>query len=289
MAISAFRSPTSRHPWRWLPAVAYLLGSLVATTAWAGNLDLHLERLAGTGGDALGTVKNGNFEHLMRELSLAFSPRSMGPAASLGPLGIDVAYEYGTSGANSSAEYWTKSVDKPTSSLTTHGVHLRKGLPYSLQVGTSLTMLEGSNLLAIGMEANLSVIDGFKNVPDLAINANVATVTGFPANSTIDMVVGGWGGTLSKSFGIAGLFGLEPWLTYSGTMTYVNTHQILVTPHAGYTIGDEYARFDKVYAISNRIGGGLRVVVTRIQLGVEFLRSVTDELNVVTFRAGGSF
>lgn len=265
--------------------------ALTARPAHAGGLDLHLERLATAATDDTGgKVKNANYEHLMRELTLAFGPRMMGPAASLGPLGIEAAYELGVAGANDSADYWKKTVDSPSSSLVTHAIHVRKGLPFSAQVGTSLTSLSGSNMMAIGAELNLSVIDGFKHVPDVAIDIAVQDVIGFPANSAVDMVILGWGTTVSKSFGIAGLFALQPWASYTGTYTYVNTHQILIAPHAGFIGGgSELTLFDKVEAIGQRGAIGLRIIGTRIQFGGEFMRSFTDDLNIMTGKLGVAF
>lgn len=262
---------------------------LSATWAQARPLDLHLERLATQTDDPSGRVKNGNYDHLMRELGLAFGPRMMGPAASLGSLGIEAAYEFSTSGANATSEYWHKAVDSPTSSLQTHSVHVRKGLPWSTQIGTSLTALHNSNMMAVGVDFNIAALDGFKHLPDVSIGGNVRGVLGMPANSSIDFAIGGWSATISKSFGIAGLFALQPWVSYSGTWTYVNTHQITVAPHAGTLNGNELTLFDKVSEVGHRGAIGLRIIATRIQFGGEFMRSFTEDLNLVTAKVGVAF
>jgi hypothetical protein len=272
-----------------LAFAAVCLAVLPTSQALARPLDLHLERLATQTNDPTGRVKNGNYDHLMRELGLALGPRMIGPAASLGSLGIEAAYEYSSSGANASADYWHKAVDTPTSSLQTHSVHVRKGLPWSMQIGTSLTTLQNSNMMALGVDFNIAVIDGFKHLPDVSIGGAVRGILGMPANSSIDFAVAGWSGTVSKSFGIAGLFSLQPWVSYSGTWTYVNTHQITVAPHAGALNGNELTLFDKVSEVGHRGAIGLRFIVARVQFGGEFMRSFSEDLNLVTAKVGVAF
>jgi hypothetical protein len=271
-----------------LRSLAFLL-CFAPATALAGGLDLHLEGLVDKSKQTSGAAATGNYKSLMTELGLAFGPRNLGPAASLGSLGIEFAYEYGMASVNGGADYWTKTVDDPRSVLTTHGIHVRKGLPYSMQLDTSLTILPDSNLTGIGAGLNIAAIDGFKSIPDLALNFGVNAVLGFPSNATVDMLVAWGGGTLSKSFGIAGILSLQPWVGGMGTFTYANTHQTLTAAHAGQLSGDEFGFAGTVKAWSGRFTAGLRLVAARTQVGFEFQRQYPNDLNVLTTKFGAAF
>ena len=271
-----------------LRMLAFLL-CLAPASALAGGLDLHLEGLVDKSKQTSGADATGNYKSLMTELGLAFGPRNLGPAASLGSLGIEGAYEYGMASVNGSADYWTKTVDDPRSTLTTHSIHVRKGLPYSMQLDTSLTMLPDSNLTGIGAGLNIAAIDGFKSIPDLALNMGVNTVLGFPSNAAVDMLVAWGGGTLSKNFGIAGILSLQPWLGGMGTFTYANTHQTLTAAHAGQLTGNEFGFAGTVKAWSGRFTAGLRIVAARVQVGFEFQRQYPNDLNVMTTKFGAAF
>ena len=169
--------------------------------------------------------------------------------------------------------------------MSTGQLRVRKGLPYGLQLGANLTHLYDSNMWAIGAEMNLSLIDGFTNIPDLAIRTSINTVLG---NADLGMLIVGTDVVLSKSFGVAGIFALQPWAAYSFAFTHVSTHQIDVYPTAS-SIQPDLMLLKQINNTSHRAAFGLRIVVTRISLGFEFLRSFTDDLNVMTGKLGVDF
>lgn len=270
-----------------------LLAGLVATTALlglaspaaAGPLDLHLASFYDPNAAPADRIENASYSKLLREIGLALGPRMAGPAASLGPLGIEAAYEPSFTEVHADAEYWQRAADEPESTLTTSHFRVRKGLPGSMQIGTVLTHLHGSNLWAIGAEINASLVDGFRNIPDLSVRASI---NGLLGNRDIEMLIAGGDVALSKSFGVAGVLAIQPWAAYSLGLTYAATHQIPVFPN-DKAIKPEMAVFKQVTELSHRAAFGARIVVTRVQLGFELARSFTDDLNVVTGRVGVSF
>lgn len=277
----------------WMRAALLVITLLLARPASAGPLDLHLDRLIkAPSNDPTLRIDNSSYKLLMREVSLAIGPRMSGPGQSLGALGMDIAYEISGSGANSGADYWKKAADKPESTITTQMIRVRKGLPHGLQLGTVLSHISNSDMWSIGAELNISLIDGFKNVPDVGWRNSVHTVLG---NKDISMVIAGSDLSLSKSFGIAGVLALQPWATYSMTFTYVSTHQMPYfandsTPHFDLATFKQFPETSALSdALAHRLAVGLRVVVAKVQLGGEFMRSFTDDLNVVTGRLGVSF
>lgn len=278
---------------RWAISWLTLLGVLFVgapgagwlTNAEAAGLDLSFTRFYDPDRLPNERTDNRGYESLMSEVSLAMGQRMLGPAASLGALGLEAAYELSFVGANASADYWVDSAASPQATLTTGQLRVRKGMPYGIQFGGTLTHMMDSNLWAMGTEINLSLVDGFVNVPDVALRASVGTVLG---NADLSMLIVGADLTVSKSFGIAGLLSLQPWAGYSLAYTHVQTHQIDV--YVGDTdISPDLMLLKAVGELSHRAAFGMRVVVTRLSIGGEFMRSFSDDLNVFTGKIGVDF
>ncbi|HAN30067.1 MAG TPA: hypothetical protein DCQ06_00580 [Myxococcales bacterium] len=230
-------------------------------------------------------TKSGSYKSLMKEVSLAMGSRMVGPAASLGALGVEIAYELSFVGTNSNASYWQDTASAPAATISTGQLRVRKGMPYGLQFGANLTHMYDSNMWAIGAEMKIAMIDGYKNIPDLAMRTSINVVLG---NADLGMLIAGADFILSKSFGIAGVASLQPWAAYSFAFTHVSTHQIDVYPTEA-TIQPDLMLLKQLNESSHRIAFGLRVVVTRVSVGFEFLRSFTDDQNVMTGKIGVDF
>ncbi len=283
-----------RHLVRWLALAAFALslvltpsprGLQLGSEAQAGGLDLDFRAFYDPNRATEERTLSKPYQSLMSELSLAMGSRMVGPAGSLGALGFEAAYELSFVGTNSKASYWQDAASAPNAQVSTSQLRVRKGLPYGLQLGANLTHLNDSNMWAIGTELNVSLIDGFANIPNLAVRSSINVVLG---NADLGMLIVGADVVLSKSFGIAGILALQPWAAYSFAFTHVSTHQIDVYPTAS-SIQPDLMLLKQINNTSHRAAFGLRVVVTRISLGFEFLRSFTDDLNVMTLKLGVDF
>lgn len=232
------------------------------------------------------SIKSDSMRQLMRELSFALGPRSSGPIASQGALGVDFAYEMGMSGANDKADYWQKGAEAPAPSLTSHTMRFRKGLPQSLAVGASLSHLSDSSLYAAGFELQTSFIDGFRSIPDFGARMGGTAIFG---NSHLEGFYNFFGDmTLSKSFGVAGVLALQPWLTYSLSGTYYKPLAEKIIPD-DKTLADVQPQYQFDVSLAHRGAIGMRVVSHRVQLGFELTRSFSDSLNLFTTRIGAVF
>ncbi|MBM4343810.1 MAG: hypothetical protein FJ100_10605 [Deltaproteobacteria bacterium] len=231
-------------------------------------------------------IKSESMRQLMREISFALGPRSSGPIASQGALGVDFAYELGMSGANDKADYWQKGAEAPASSLTSHTMRFRKGLPQSLAVGASLAHLSDSSLYAAGFELQTVFIDGFRSIPEFGARMGGTAIFG---NSHLEGFYNFFGDlTLSKSFGVAGVLALQPWLTYSMSGTYYKPLAEKIIPD-DKTLADVQPQYSFDVSLAHRGAVGLRVVSHRVQLGFELTRSFSDSLNLFTMRVGAVF
>lgn len=281
---------TAGAPKVWLTAVCAIAAAAVAlpaAPAQAAPLDIRLEKFYDSTAPETSRIKNDAMKSLVREVALAIGPRSLGPIASQGSLGVDAGYELGISGANGNADYWKRGVGEENvpDSLVSHGFRARKGWPQSMQVGAHVTHLANSNLYALGVEAQLSVIDGFRYIPDLGVRVSGAGVMG---NSKMDLAVGAVDATLSKSFGVGGVLAIQPWLGYSFGAGYFKPNLDALFPN-DQTLRPITPKFEAGWLLTQRAAVGFRVVVTRVQFGFEVLRSFTDSLNLMTGKVGVVF
>lgn len=80
-------------------------------------------------------------------------------------------------------------------------LHLRKGLPFSLQAATDVTYVSFSTMVAVSASVRWAIVEGFQWLPDLSVGAFVSTVIGTGA---LSLVSGGWDVGTSYRFPIAG-------------------------------------------------------------------------------------
>ncbi len=212
-------------------AVVILLAVLLAAPGpaeAAKKYDLKLSRLAlsdGTkrpGADKL-------FEGLMGDLAAVLAPRFLGPGTTTGSLGFQVDLDYSFTDIQENAERWrTVMSGEGTgahSILHALQVHVRKGLPFSTEIGGTFTKLVNSDLWGIGLELKVSPLEGFRKMPEVAMRASVATFLGATDYSLLtvtgDMQV-------SKEIGIGGLFKLSPYVGYAFQYAYANSNVVSV-------------------------------------------------------------
>lgn len=262
-----------------------MAGLCAAHAAQAAPLDVSFDKFYDTSSANGARVQNDQIKLLMREIGLAIGPRSSGPFASQGSLGVDSSIEISTSGAHASADYWKKGVETPSESLTSYVFRARKGMPHSIQLGANLTHLADSNLYAAGVEFQASLIDGFKNIPDFGVRASINGVMG---NSKMDFLAGAVDVGVSKNFGILGVVSLQPWLAWSPGILYVKPNLEPILPN-DKSLKMVLPKFDSVTAYTQRASIGLRVVSYRVQVGVELMRSFSDDLNLITTKFGAVF
>ncbi|MCB9740801.1 MAG: hypothetical protein H6747_16165 [Deltaproteobacteria bacterium] len=266
-----------------------LVFSTPAVPAFSAPLDLSLRGFYNPNRQPDERIDDAAYGSLMSQIGLALGNKMVGPGQSLGALGVEAAYELSFAGTSYDAgdpdNVWKSAVASPTSTLTTGQLRVRKGLPYALQAGCVLTHIFDSNMWAIGAELNFSLIDGFVSVPDLALRLNAHTMIG---HQDISMLLAGADLVLSKTFGIGGVVSLQPWGAYSFTYQNVTTRQIEVYPN-DTTLQPDLMLLKAVNNVAHRAAFGVRLVVTRVSIGGEFMRSFTDDLSVFTGKIGLDF
>lgn len=118
--------------------------------------------------------------------------------------------------------------EDPAASVGTTQIHVRKGLPFSFEVGTALTLLDDSDLMAVGVEGKWALHeDIFWPLPDLAIHGGLNTILGSSdlvlTNLQIDALT-------SLPIGISSVVNLTPFGGYGVVIPFSASRLIDTTP-----------------------------------------------------------
>jgi len=217
---------------RWVLIIA-----LAAGAARAGDNDLELWRLGhpdpltctrcdGKPGD-VGEPGDANaqprFHRLASTLGLAFAPPFEETAGTLGQAGFEVGVSSSEAFLKMSPDAWPTRAAAPPSVLTLPAVTARKGLGGSFELGFAVSWLAGSQMMAVSAELRWALLDGVAFAPDLAVRGWATRVIG---TQDLDLALGGVDAQVSKSFGVAGMLKLQPYLR--GGLAMVNAQSAVV-------------------------------------------------------------
>ncbi len=280
---------------RRLAFVVVLLSACVfARPSLANRYDLHLGNFINDTCSATNTCyPNQRFRGLMRELGMATAPVFLSPAETLGLNGFSFAFEGSVVPINNDADYWSPdywnpdlrigqpvSEGKPGSVLFIPHLHVRKGLPFSFEVGAQLSMVPESELFIVGAEVKWAMNEGFYLIPDLAIRFAVNHIVG---SKDFELTTGGWDVSVSKAFGVGGMLSLTPYAGYNMLFLHASSHVVLDA-----TAEMDQFVFSKVNWKDNmvhRFFVGLRLTTYIFQITLEGLFSNQD-LHMFNFKLG---
>lgn len=216
--------------------------------AHAGPNDVVLGRLSTQVGDGENATVIGDnlaYRSVVSELGVVLAPRLMSPADTLGFGGFQFAADMGFSTINHTADYWRvlHSSPDPTGAMagtshgngtmTTLGLHVRKGvwLPVpSFEVSAGLVHLRDSQLWSAQGTGKLALHEGYHGwpVPSLALRGAVSRVMG---SQEIDLTIVSLDGSISKTIGLFGTVGLEPYLGWNTLIIIPRSEVMDKTPH----------------------------------------------------------
>ena len=285
-------------------AIVASLGAMSAP-AYASDNDLELSRLAdfeprvcGTNGENIcGTVvpRQGDFERITTDLGEVFSPRLANPAETLGEAGFAVGVMVSLSSIPSDDAVWQEVIEDrdPPGVLTTGHVQVRKGLPFSFEIAGNMAYLFGSEMFAMGADLKWALHEGFFYMPNVAVRGSVNTVLGA---EYLNLINAGWDVSISKDFGIDGMFSISPFAGYQnlyviGSSRLINAYpQDPRPPQTGDTPSENFAPefvFEQYTANLNRFFLGARLNVWILSFVLEGM--LGDQVNQFTLSAGLDF
>lgn len=185
-----------------------LLLSLLAAPAFAGKYDFAIP----------GTFTDPLFKDLVREAGTVIAYRGVAPAEPQGLTGFDVGIE--ASGFKVDSSLWDEVITDSPSYLGVPKLHLRKGLPFGIDLGASYAMVPASNIKVIGGEIQYAIMDGSTALPAVAVRGHYSKLLGV---DDLDLKTYGADAVVSKGFlfltPYAGLGMLRTAGEYTGTAT----------------------------------------------------------------------
>ncbi len=174
----------------------------------------------------LAAEARGRFARLAAELALGWTAGVLQPAATTGLAGYQLDLElttvgvrrevmgtagYTPAGASAPAfprDAWPTQGEPPSALLVT-GVHARKALPFSVELGGRLSWLARSTSCAVQVEAKWALLEGFRLLPDVALRGAYTRALG---QRDLNLDAMEYGLLISKRFGLGALGGLTPYL-----------------------------------------------------------------------------
>jgi hypothetical protein len=274
---------------------AAILAVAAPSAAHAEPLDIDLSRLGPPEPSVWGTFNPGGsaafnaqlakesrqrFAILSGELGLALSSAILHPASTTGYSGFAVDLEVatmavhpdpvGVATAGYSNRPWAGASELPTQ-LFMPSVHVRKGLPFSFEIGGRFIYLAMSNAFAGQGEAKWAINEGFEYIPDVALRGAYTRLFGVKdfnlATTDVDLLV-------SKRFGLMGVTSLTPYVAARYTWLYASSDQIDfaagsgAAPIAPTDLGGT-ASFPKFRTRFFRTTAGLRFTAYSVSMAVE--------------------
>jgi hypothetical protein len=249
----------------------------------AGPNDIYLPGLVKReAGQPSGTVDNTAFRLLAHELGLVATPSPLQPAETTGQAGFDFGIDYAIHDINHAQPYWADAVEGKLEGRTlqpilqTVGVRGRKGFPLPIPLTSEIELgaqwIVDSSMVNLGGNLRLALNEGFRWIPDIAVMAGINRLIG---TDDLDLFTVSVGGSVSKSFGIAGALNLAPFVSYQSV--FVQAFSRLIDPDPSnvedvrnHVVFEEVSMRDPVNRI-DRVSAGLRfhVAVVQITAGVD--------------------
>jgi hypothetical protein len=266
------------------------LGVLAPSAARAARYDISLLGL----GDPATKAAQDRFKALSGELALVLAPRPMQPGETLGLSGFEVSVANSWSSISSGQAYWQGQPGSPIlegasagkqvpGGLWTPTLHIRKGLPFSTEIGVQATYLSFSSLYMIGAEAKVAIHESyFRWFPSLAVRAAVGRLMG---SSELDLLTLEADAVASLPFGVAGVARVTPYLGYGQMGVHANSYVLDRTPYVVLDPNDQrgspgslvtYPTINWYQNLYPRYFGGLRINTAIIELLYEANVGITS-------------
>lgn len=238
------------------------------------------------------------FRNLTRDLGQVFAPRFSAPAETLGEAGFAINLMTSLSFIDNDADYWQKAVEdrNPSSSLFTGHLQIRKGLPFSFEIGTDLSYLFASEMFDVGAQLKWALNEGFYYFPDVAVRGTVNTLLG---SQDLNLITAGWDISVSKAFSVASVMSLTPYVGYQQLHIIASSRVLNSYPQdtrppqfdetsnsPNQTFAPEFV-FEQHSQAVNRFFGGLRLNVWIMSFTLEGVYS--DNVTQATLSGGVDF
>jgi hypothetical protein len=247
-------------------AAALALGAALAAApaAFADDNDLVLARLSSVSSDGTRVVgDNQAFRSLTSELGVAFAPRNLAPADTLGYSGFQFQSQFSFTTISSSEPFWCATEQSSNCNpgfdrsgiIPTFGIFARKGFWFplpSFEIGGGALHIFGSRLWSGQAYAKLALHEGYHGwpLPSLAVRGAVARLFGIEqldlTNASLDISV-------SKRFAVKGTFSVAPYAGYALLWIIPRSQVIDTTPAVSVIDDPDDINMNYVFPVQDNI------------------------------------
>lgn len=261
------------------------------TGALADPQDFQLYKL---GNPATNPDANRNFQTFANQLGVGLSSFNLAPPETLGHSGFNFAFEYAVVNVDPRAEIWPTQGTTPGNLLLLPSAHIRKGLPFSFELGARVSYLQHSRMTAATIEGKWALHEGKAlhwAVPDLAVRGYGTHLIGA---RDFNLTTAGLDFGLGYQFAIGGMLTLTPYAGYN--LVTVGAHSNVIDFDPARELADAQTRptentgvFEPVRIFENnhnRFYGGLRFIGYVFELGAEFSYVAVPGTKGITTFAG---
>jgi hypothetical protein len=192
-----------------------------AHAAFGVDFEFDLRRLGNpnTQGPNADAGANGKFRSFARQMGAVVTSSGLRPAQTLGSLGFQVALESSyTSMAASDFEWPTKA--SFSGSLFLPALSVRKGLPYSLELGAKGSWLGESRMGVASVDLRWAVNEGFSALPDIVIGGYLTALLGA---RDMSLTVGGTSLNIGHRFVIKETLSVSPFVGWNLALVSAET------------------------------------------------------------------
>ncbi len=284
-----------------LRLLASVCGLLLAPAAFADPYDFRISDLGNPllGGFNYQPAANANFRVFARQLGAALTSVNLSPPETLGHSGFAFTVEA------SVVSFGNQKVLLPTENRDFRGpmwipsIHVRKGLPFSFELGARGAWIEKSRMGAGTLELKWAVNEGFTYLPDIAVRGNITKLLN---SRDFDITAGGVDLGVGKQFALGGMVTLTPYIGWN--LVFVGASTGNVDFHPGRTLAEsdkpstnpqeqfkDIYVFDTLEALNNshnRFYGGARFIGGVVIIGAEVSYSVIGSFLDKPVAAGGT-
>lgn len=287
--------------WASLRILASLGCLLLAPAAVADPYDFRISDLGNPllGGFNYQPAADANFRVFARQLGAALTSVNLAPPETLGHSGFAFSLE------TSIVFFGDQKVLLPTENKDFRGpmlipsVHVRKGLPFSFELGARGAWIEKSRMGAGTIELKWAVNEGFTYLPDIAVRGNLTKLLN---SRDFDITAGGLDLGVGKQFAIGGMVTITPYVGWN--LVFVGASSGNVDFHPARTLAESdrpssnpQEQFRDIYVFENlqaldnshnRFYGGFRFIGGVVMVGAEVSYSVIGKFRDKPVTRGGS-
>lgn len=232
----------------WLGVVLSLLGTVaLAPGARAQEMNPAIHRFRTEVAPGLYAPDNENFHRLSSQMGFAVAAPITTGAATTGTKGFYIGFETSIASIDDGADYWRLGTRGDGSSgenrfvnesLVSSRLHLRKGLPFGLELGLEGGRFYDTSLWVFGADLKIAILEGFREgwkaiLPDIALRGTVRTLTG--GLGQMQMTVPSFDLIVSKKIVLGSVFELTPIVGAQLFWIFADSEVIDLTPEVdGY-------------------------------------------------------